>query len=68
MKKQKRLKIDRETIKQLSCVGFAQGGVKEERCRTLWWQESCVPNAGASIAPEQTCSMCFAGCQTGDAC
>jgi hypothetical protein len=53
MKKHTRkLRIDRETVRQLTSVEIkpARGGV------------------GPSIAPENTCSQCFVGCQTGDAC
>jgi hypothetical protein len=70
MKRTKKLAISRETIATLTAgpLSRVRGGVEEERCRTFWWQGSCVPNVGASIAPEQTCSLCFAGCHTGDAC
>jgi hypothetical protein len=47
-----KLYLNLETLRTLSTTGLA-------RARG---------GIGPSIAPANTCSQCFAGCQTGDAC
>jgi hypothetical protein len=48
MKRVKTLSLDKETIALLTSVHLAQAlGAVGERCRTLWWQASCVPDMGS---------------------
>jgi hypothetical protein len=60
----KRLFVDSETIKQLTGehIAAVQGGVEEERCRTLWWQASCVPDIGSLQCTHNEFGCSGSGC------
>lgn len=49
---QTRLSLDRETIRQLATLEL----------------KPIHSGVGPSVAPNNSCSQCFAGCHTGDSC